>query len=284
MKKHIRMISVLTVLMFTFGMMLSGCQSTSKEKENTPEPETTEEITPLSAIEKQLGNGFSYTISYQFSQFPFYGFSQAIVQNSAKDGSYSFTCETIQWNTNTDFKETDFAEYYYRYEDDVFVCYVRNNGGEVSRIELSDKQLKEMERDREIVVGYASLFPSYLADFTEEVAGEKYTFRLPLEKVMDNDSYLAVFLNNVFKTGDFEGAEGLDSVEIPVTCTVEKDSYRPVEIKYDFSELKPYVLSNGAMSAEFALDTDLMYLVYTFDFDLPETAQPTDGLSDAIQQ
>ena len=49
---------------------------------------------------------------------------------------------------------------------------------------------------------------------------------------------------------------------------------RPVRLTADLSEVKPYVLPDGALSAEYAMDLDLVTAVYTFDYDLAETVTP----------
>lgn len=280
MKKSWKRIALLLLVFISLCTMLTGCQLFSNDKDSVDQiPEIVDDGSPLSAMKIQLTKDFSYTISYMYSDFPYVGFSQTIEQHSAKDGSFAFTCETKQWNNTTEYESTDLAEYYYRYENDEFICYLRHNYGEVTRSEVSDKVQREMEADRKRTLGYESLLPSYLMDFTEEAPGEKYTFRLPMARILEDNSYLAVYLNNIFTARDFTYDSSME-LEIIGTCIVEKGSYKPLEITYDFSELKPYVLSNGANSAEYALDMECMYLEYHFDYDIPETAEAPDGLLD----
>ena len=53
----------------------------------------------------------------------------------------------------------------------------------------------------------------------------------------------------------------------------EEDTYRPIRVSYDFSELKPYVLSNFALEGEGALDKEFMYMTYEFDYNLEKSIQ-----------
>ena len=67
-------------------------------------------------------------------------------------------------------------------------------------------------------------------------------------------------------------------------CTLETDpeSLRPLKLEFDFSELKPYVLSSGALSGEYAVDIDLMYMRYTFNADFADTISiPDDFLGNS---
>ena len=127
-----------------------------------------------------------------------------------------------------------------------------------------------MAADRQRIVGVDALFPHYLEEFSEKIEGEEYTFTLSLDKVLEDDTYLSAYLNNVFALCGKEYDPSLN-LKILCTCITEKDQLRPQKIVYDFSQIKPYVLSEGALSGEWALDADFMYLYYEFDFDLQET-------------
>ena len=225
---------------------------------------------PLDRMKSQLENDFSFQISYNYTNLAFNGMSQQMQQQYGNDGSFYFSIERKQWDHRTDYDFSENVEYYYRYENNVMVCYMRTNDQEVQRSEISEEVENAMRADKYRIVGADTLFPAYLENFSEKIEGEEYTFTLPLDKVLEDDIYLSSFLSNVFTLCGKEYDPSLN-LNILCTCITETDQLRPQKIVYDFSQIKPYVLSEGALSGEWALDTDFMYLYYEFDFVLQET-------------
>jgi len=255
--------------------VLTGCQKTTVKDHTRQEPLSKNIPAPIDSIKSALENDFSFTISYEYTNFPIYGISQHVEQLYGADDSFRFYCESRQWDYRNGYEFEENAEYYYQYEDDVFVCYMTVNGGEVIRTEIPQDGLQSMFENKWRMVGSDALLPAYFEAFTEEVKGELYTFKLPVGKVLEGDSYLSVFTNNMFKLSGNEYDSSLE-LNILCSCKVEKGSYRPIEISYDFTEIKPYVLTSGAMSGEYALDANFVSMIYEFDYDLPQTISVPD--------
>lgn len=224
----------------------------------------------LGRIKQSLEGDYSFEISYKYMNMAINGMSQQTEQNSAKDGSFRFFVSRKHWDHRYDWENFEEAEYFYRYEDGIFVCYVKENGESTARYEITAEQFKEMSSDKEKIVGFKVLFPTYLKDLTWNDTGDACSFMLPVDKLLNSDGFLSVFINNAFSLCEREYDPALN-LYIICTCRVEADSCRPIEISYDFSQIKPYVLSNGAQSAEYALETSLMHFVISFDYDLPQT-------------
>jgi hypothetical protein len=199
------------------------------------------------------------------------GISQQINQTSAEDGSWSFFLQRKVWDHTLDYEQQTLAEYYYRYEDTKLVCYSKIDDGQPQRMELSDRERKELEKSKGDMVGVPGLLPDYLQDMsvsqTEDAA--VFTFLLPVEDVLAETTILSVYIHNAMTLSYRDSLPE----NLMVVCTLEADpqTFQPRSLSYDFSQLKPYVLSEGTLSGEYALNTDFMKLVYTFDYDLPET-------------
>lgn len=236
------------------------------------------ETNPLQRMKKQLNEEFSFYVSYEYMHLAHNGIAQQMEQIYGKDGSFYFVIARHQWDHTSDYEYMENIEYYYRYENTEMVCYMKEKDGEVSRSVLTEDVIKQMAEDKLKIVGPDTLFPAYLENFTEEMSGEKYSFNLPVDQILEGESFLSVYLQNVFV---LSGNAYDSATEINILCTVEteKDTDRPVKISYDFTELKPYVLSEGALSGEFALDMEPMHMVFEFDYDLPETVEIPSGFS-----
>lgn len=294
MKIKNRIISLLLV-MVAFSILFSGCgekneaghKSESEENSAVTDQQTEADeepkkgSDPLERIAEQLENDVSFEVSYEYMNLAINGYSMLTQQQYGKDGSFHFSVDGRQWDHRYAFEDKNTAEYYYRYEEDAFVCYWKIGDDEVSRETLDDDLLEEMAADKKNIIGFDALFPSYMEDFTETIIGEEYTFRMPVDAILEDDSYLSNFLNGTFT---LSGSKYDPSLKLNVycTCIVEKDTFRPIKISYDFSEVKPHVLSDGALSGEWAMNSDFLYMYYEFEYNLPESVQiPEDFLNAA---
>lgn len=224
----------------------------------------------LSILKEQLSQKWNFEISYQYMHLAYNGISQKTVQTYAKDGSFFSSTERHYWDHTRDHDESTLAEYYYCYEDNDLICYFRENGGKSQRSAINAKVLREMEASRLMLVGPNGLLPKYLEDFEEKTENTCYTFRLPVADILKDETLLSIFIQNAFA---LYGSEYDKNADISILCTLETEpeSLRPLKLEFDFSELKPYVLSSGALSGEYALDIDLMYMRYTFSADFADT-------------
>lgn len=224
----------------------------------------------LSILKEQLSQKWNFQISYQYMHLAYNGFSQETIQTYAKDGSFFSSTERSYWDHTQNYEESTWAEYYYRYEDNDLICYFKENGSDSQRSVINAKAQREMEASRLMLVGPDGLLPKYLEDFTEKAENTCYTFRLPVAEILKDETLLSIFIQNAFI---LYGSQYDESANISILCTLEteSDSLRPIKLEFDFSELKPYVLSSGALSGEYAFDTDLMYMRYTFNSDFADT-------------
>lgn len=268
-------------------ILLSGCSASRDNSSDAPqnvethqngeEPQNSEEPEKdvLGAIENWLTEDFSFCISLQYMNLAYNGMSQEILQELAEDGSFHFITSMRQWDHNADFEYGVKAEYYYCYEDGAMVCYMRANDGQPERTVLTSAETEEILSSKSLFVGPDTLLPSYIEDFSEigentETGLFGCSFSLPLTEVVKSGTFLSALVQNAYA---LSGNEYDPESGVNILCIVEaeKETFRPVRISYDFSELKPYVLSESALSGEYALDTDLMYMIYDLDYELAET-------------
>ena len=277
------------VSLLCFIVVLSGCLST--ETGSTDSIETTENRSvesigeaeapdPLTRIRQSLSQGCSFQSDELYRNLASFGFSRTILQESAKDGSFRFLTESHQWDYGSEFDEQTVAEFYYQYENGILVCYRKQDGQEAVRIPMTKSEEAELAAGREQILGQANLLPEYLTEFTdlgaeEESGRHEFSFRLPLSEVLADDALLSSFVSNACAMSGYTARPG-DDLHITAFLSTD-DAMRPTTLKYDLTELKPYVLSEGALSGEFALDTDLMYMTFEFDYDLAESISVPEG-------
>lgn len=271
------MIRKFLVLILTTFLLVSfvGCNIQLKNKP------TTSKNGSIGQIKEWLDKDCSFEISYMYMNLANNGISAEISQSFAKDGSFHFLMESRQWDHAADYESKDKMEYYYRYEDKKLVCYQKHNDGDTQRTVLTNKAKKEMNTSKSMMVGSKGLLPEYLENFKEnkknaETGQRCFSFSLPVKEVINNDTLLSSYIQNAFS---LFGSEYDSKAQIDIICNivVEEDSLRPVKISYDFKNLEPYVLSEGALSGEAALETEFMYMVYEFDYDTLKTVTIPNG-------
>lgn len=228
----------------------------------------------LICLRQWLGEKYSYSISKQYMNLAINGFSQVITQETAQDGSFHFVVNWRQWDHPTNYDNSSKREYYYRYEGFTLCCYLRENDGEPTRMKLNKSDMDSLTCDKAQVIGPDALLPDYLEDFREiydEEAGQSgFSFRLPLKDVLSDDTLLRTYIDCIFCLLDSAYDPALN---LNICCVVwtDPDTLQPIKLFYDFSELKPYVLTNGALSGEYALNTELMYFIYEFNYETIDT-------------
>ncbi len=230
------------------------------------------QMTALDRMKKELNNDFSFDISLMYMNLAKNGITETMKQTTGEDGSFYYLVEWSVWDYDTDYKQTERNEFYYQYEENIFYCYMKDNDGKISKQAISKSTEQEMKNDKKAIVGVNAIFPSYLENFEEDEVNHKYKFSLPVEQILKDNIHLSTFLDNVF---GLCGVEYDETLNLKVVCNIEteEDTYRPIRVSYDFSELKPYVLSNLALEGEGALDTEFMYMTYEFDYNLDKSIQ-----------
>lgn len=271
------------IIVLCLLLLLTGCAADAPSTNATSAAGVWENDDVLGPIASWLKENCSFSISYQYMNLARYGISQETEQEYATDGSFRFVTTRRQWNYASNYEYTETKQFYYRYENGILVCYMQQNDEKPTRTVPSAAVLTEMQTSKAMLVGPDGLLPSYLEEAcaleqNDETGYAEYSFRVPLDKLLEaGDTLLSVFVNNVFS---ITGVDPVCAADVNIVCKIEAevDTMRPVKITYDFTELKPYVFSDGALSAEYAFDTDLMYLTYTFDHSLVETIPVPDAL------
>lgn len=264
-------------ILLAIVLLFCGCGQDTPGPENT----TVSKTEPPAPVEPDLGDvkqwlkkDFSFTLSYQYTNLGINGMSQETTQTFAADGSWSFINERKIWDHTANYESQENAEFYYLYEDSQLICYSSIDGSALQRTVVSSREKKEMDDSKAYIVGSPALLPKYLKNLcvTQENTVTVFTFELPVDKVLADSTFLSVFVNNAFILA---GQEYKDEYQAVILCTLETDSQtlQPKSLSYDFSQIKPYILSSGAQSGEYALDSDFVTMVYSFDFNLRETTE-----------
>ena len=224
---------------------------------------------PLDKMKRSLNDDFSFTIEYLYMDIANNGMSQKMKQVSSKNGSFSFLIDRKNWNHNYNYENSEIVEYYYQYEGDTLYCYMKDKNQKVSKVAMSDHDAYIMKQDKNRMVSSNAIFPSYLEGLKESADKKGYEFTLPTDKLLKDNSYLSVFLQNAF---NLSGKEYDSSLSLNVKCTieVEENTYRINKISYDFSQLKELLLSEFSLEAEKTMGTELMYMVFELDYDLAD--------------
>lgn len=273
-KPSIRTVCMLLCIM----LFLCGCGASKPRAEAEP---TDPPQDAIASVREWLEKDFSFELSYEYMNLAVNGMSQDTTQITAADGSWYFRNMRKTWDHRYDYEYSEGASFYYIYQDSRLVCYSCIDGDAPVRMVLSEQEIAELEESKAIVVGVPGLLPSYAQDFsviqTDNAA--KITFRLPTEAVLADNSLLSVFVNNAFTMAESEYKPEYNTM---ILCTFELDplTFQPRSLSYDLTELKPYILCNGAQEGEWALDMDFVTMVYTFDYELKDTTiLPKDWMS-----
>ena len=272
MKKVLCILAVLIIL-------LAGCSYTGEQPGEQAKPQQSEktERELLDAAAEWLEKDFSFTMDYQYMNLAINGMRQRSEQIFGQDGSWSMVTERESWDHRTDYRQKEASEFYYRYEDSQLVCYYSIAGEEPQRDVITDSGKKEMEDSKALLVGVSALMPDYLEGLyvTQPTGNDAVTilaYWLPVDQVMADRTMLSAFVNNAFAmSGNTYPSDA--KAGILVLFEMDAQTYCPIAVSYMFHEVKPYVLSSGALSGEYALNADFMIMSYTFDFNIPDTIE-----------
>lgn len=257
-------------------LFLCGCSQNKVDFGSTLISHDTEITSqdPLITLKQWLKTDFSFALSYQYMNLAVSGMSQETTQTFATDGSWLFNNRRKIWDHTTNYESEENAEYYYRYENSQLVCYSSIDGNTPQRIVLTEREKTDMDESKSYLVGVYGLLPNYMHNFAVNQSDGVtiLNFQLPVEKVLADNTLLSVFVENVFSLSGVEYKSEYN-VMIPCSFTVDSQTFQPKSLSYDFAQLKPYVLSNGAQSGEYVFDTDFLTMVYTFDYNLPDTIE-----------
>lgn len=97
-----------------------------------------------------------------------------------------------------------------------------------------------------------------------------YAFSIPLDQVLSDDIYLSSFVRYMLQMRT-PAYEQIRDLRIGGSVKLDKASMTPMEVSFSFEELKPYVLTESSISAEYALESNFVSMIYRFDFELSQT-------------
>lgn len=265
-------------IFLSFILLLCGCAPNATGSDTKPTSSTREanldttSQNSLIVLKQWLKKDCSFTLSYLYMNLAINGMSQETTQTFAADGGWCLINQRKSWDHTTDYESEENAEFYYCYEDSQLICYSIIDGNTPQRAVLNETDQKAMNDSKAYMIGAPGLLPDYLQDLSVAQTDDAavFTYTLPVEKVLGDSTLLAVYVQNVFALSNYE-YEPEDQLLIGCTFETDPETCQPKSLSFDFSQLKPYVLSNGAQSGEFALDTDFMTMIYTFDYKLPST-------------
>lgn len=272
--------------MLCLVLLLTGCVSPATQpdkpsdnvSDSSPKDTTeTAENTALDKIRSMLDvefDEYAFELSYMYMHLIYNGFSQTTKSMPAKDGTMYFFTEFKQWNHYTDYSEEEKDEFYYRTEGSDYIAYYSYDGGEVVREYVGEKGRQEMQKSYVQLAGSDAILPKYLRHFEESEKSNQtitYTYQIPVQKIIENYTILTNYIQGAFSC---YGSEYDPQLDLSVSCTLEvnAETLQPIFFSCDFSELEPYVLSQGALSGADALQTELMYFTISFDYALQDTA------------
>jgi hypothetical protein len=222
-------------------LLLLGCGQTPSFSETAPPttepqpPATTEELSaePIEQVKARLNDYLNFRLSMEYMEPMRYSTFQETDMLYAADGSYRMTNSRKNTHGTQETEET--AEFYYRYESDEFVCYMRVGDAAFSRAVMTVADLQAMEATRPLLVGAPALRPDYLQDLTLTETEDSliFTYQLPLEEVLDDSTILAAFVRSAF---NLSGADYDESQHLTIGCTLEvaPETYCPRSLTYDF--------------------------------------------------
>ena len=278
------------------ALLLTGCAGTEQSTPPNPD-EAAEQSAPAEkvytaqeareALGAWLEQDCSFDMLFRCLSLPGqYGYEEKINQSCATDGSFTFYISARWWDKGTGVDASDRAEYHYAWEDETYVCTMRHNDEPVERIPMTRPQQEDLDQSRRQMIGVDTLLPSWAEDFRQEPvenAPELLCFRyaLPLERLLREENMLSKELDIVLQLQELDTyPEGLC---VEVSLCAEKESLRPRDVYYDFSELTPYVFEDWEHLPEAAEDTARMEMRFSFDFDLAETVPLPDTLRETAE-
>lgn len=228
----------------------------------------------VETVRRWMAEPVSYTLSCYYYNLPNYGFDEQMLQTYGKDSSFNFEISIHYWNHTTGEDETQRYDWHYRYEDGQLVCY---SCSDRMRMPISAQTKEQMDRDNQRIIGLDAILPEGTVwEKKKQYGCIRYSWEAPLSVLTQSGSFTASFIDNV-KAMCGDSMENADPV-LKFCLEVESGNLRPTRLTVDCTDVKPYVLSEGAMSGEFALKTNLLSMEILYVYDLKDTVEPNFSL------
>lgn len=265
------------------ALLLAGCtgQAVSNEAE-IPAPSEEESAPEAEWTVDQLRDALrpwleqDLSLSYFTSFFPKrgYGIVETIEQTGAADESFTFDYQVHYWSHVSGLDHEESARYHYAREDGALVCNVLFDEEDFQHFVLTEAEETELEAARQQLIGVDALLPAYAEDLRQSDAEDeadqiRFYYTLPLEKILRGDDKLSQMLNVILI---FAGKDAYPDTGLRVGAELiaERETLRPVSVRYDFSELEP-TLAALPDSREGEVTGPRMEMEFRFDYRLAET-------------
>ena len=242
--------------------------------------EAVSDVSDVDALRAAFSEPTTYRLEMFMMNLAVNGFERVCTQEDAEDGSFHFLIEDHQWDHGTDTDTTGRIEYYYIIQDGGMTYYSRINDDPLGTGVMSDADIRSLYASKSLLYGAAGLLPDYLEDFeaggTDAETGNPIcTFRIPAKALLA-DPIMPVaqpFLQNAMYLLGMEDASILDDASIYCTVQLDAETGRPLLYTQDYREIKDLLFGNGALSGEFAFDSDFMDLRLTLGYDTRATTE-----------
>ena len=285
-----RIVVILLVIILSFSSCGVSEDAVKKDSEpsglysdveSSPDTETIDNsVSILDAVRERLNEKYSYEVNRFFLNLAKNGFEETIIQRFAKDDSFTYDQTQRIWDHEAGSDNAVRRLFYYRYEGNDFVCYMKIDDQDTTRNVLDEETITEIRNSEVGFLSSYAILPEYLTDFIEmpsEIEGERvFSFILSVSDIKKDayDSYVSSYLNAALDFSEIDAdKEPLFGYEIKCELKTDDELY-PVSIEYDFSSLATltgsYVLYDG--------NDSLLNVQLSFDFDLPNTIEMPDEL------
>ena len=286
----------LTATLLLLALLLAACGQPGQTARTQTEPETTPTQAPESpepteaafspeeikkAIDAWQQEPCSFTMRAGFLSQDRWGLEEKIDQECGKDGSIRFSLSFHSWNRERDWEKEDLTEYHYAVlEGGNLLCTTRRfqgsrriPDGPIQRYQMGEREQKELFDSWQQMLCCAAMLPDWAEELSaEDVPGSPellcLRYRLPLDRVLQEESMLKQLLSNLFLLREIE--EPPKGLMIDAELYLQRDSLRPDRLRYSFGELAA-IFSEADNQNRAAQDTAGMEVEYLLDHELAET-------------
>ena len=261
----------------------------SPAETETPPPETETDPAPdktaeqLALLRDWLERPCSMDVEMGYSYYPFYGFDYSVLQVTGADESFRFTTVYAAYpgedwspeDPDSPYRDVETIDWYYCYEGDTYCCY-RPDG---ERALVTTAVRRQMAEDRSEFCGSIAVLPEGIEGFTDrgpDITGVRvFEWRIPYAALEASGSMPWQMVGRAVRwTGDRTTLEPVEDLEaaapaLSVWLETEPETLRPIRVLFDYGAFKPYLFGDGPLSAESAMDVDVLYYTIVYDYELP---------------
>ena len=296
-----------TALLLTLLMLLGALGGPAVLAEEPAQTEEGKEPTEAAfsmeetrkAIDAWQQEPCSFTMRASFLSLENWGLEEKIDQECGKDGSFRFFLSFHSWDHDQNWETEDATEYHYEPEGEDLLCTTRHflgssmiPDGPIQRYQMGEREQKELFASWQQMLGCAAMLPDWVEELSaEDVPGSPellcLRYRLPMERVLQEEGMLKQLLSNLFLLREIE--EPPKGLMIDGELYLQRDSLRPDRLRYSFDELAAEIFAEGDHQSGAAEDTARMEVEYRLDHELaetvplPETLKETEGQETVVR-